>query len=555
MQRIDAHLIDDLSGLMRLGNEGKIFLFLGCAIALFAALHLARRCFRALVAGASPDAAAGRHPGDALSGGIAAATLEALESRLRAVGIAETLIPARLRDAAGVLAGLRAGLAGARPGLLALIDSGDFPAASAALKQDCDLMLGREDRDPDEVKAAAEICAAAAAIDHLNLDFQAAAEKYAAAAQLVAGPQERRSSGGAEWRYRMAQAQALVDDGAARGVGEVLLAAIETYDRALDTVARGETPLAWAATHFHLGGALLASGVGDNAICRVEAAVASYHLALEEWTQDATPFDWARTQHNLGDALQQLAEMQNGIERLGPAADAYRAALREWTRSAAPELFALAQGDLGDVLAVIGAQTGDETLLREAISAYQAALGELRRELAPEEWARMQKNLGSALEALAEHEFCDRKYRRDQLIQAVEAFESALEAQTPDSAPVEFAATSVNLGDALLALGEGEWAENPSYGADLLRRAAAAYRAALATPGGRAPVDNAKIKINLAYALGLLWNGMRDRQMLKEALAMLDGAISMLKGTQESQHVADAERARDQIVATLAQAA
>ena len=106
-----------------------------------------------------------------------------------------------------------------------------------------------------------------------------------------------------------------------------------------------------------------------------------------------------------------------------------------------------------------------------------------------------------------------------------------------------------------MALGEGEAAENPAYGEDLLRRAAAAYRAALSTADGRAPVDAAKIKINLAYALGLLWNGTRNRQMLNEALAMLDGAITAIKGTSERQHVADAERARERILAALAQAA
>ena len=352
----------------------------------------------------------------------------------------------------------------------------------------------------------------------------------------------------------MAQGRALADDGAEGGHGESFLGAIECYDRALDAVSRDESPFAWAATQFHRADALLASGVNDNEASRVEEAVSSYQLALQEWTHDAAPFEWARTQHNLGDALQRLAEMEDGVERLRPAADAYRAALREWTKRAAPDLFALAQGNLGDALAVMGARTGDEAMLREAIGSYRAALGELRRELAPQEWARMQNNLGNALEALSEHEFSERKYGRDQLRQAVEAFESALEGQTPEGSPAEFAATSVNLGDALLALGEGEVADNPAYGHDLLQRAAAAYRAALSTVDARAPVNAAKIKINLAYALGLLWNGTRNRQMLDEALAMLDGAIATIKGTPERQHVADAERARERILAALARA-
>ena len=138
--------------------------------------------------------------------------------------------------------------------------------------------------------------------------------------------------------------------------------------------------------------------------------------------------------------------------------------------------------------------------------------------------------------------------------QAVEAFQSALEEQTPERSPAEFAATSVNLGDVLFGAWRRRSRANPAYGHDLLSRAAAAYRAALAAADGRAPVDIAKIKINLAYALGLLWNGTRNRQMLSEALAMLDAAIAAIRGTHEDQHVADAERAREKILAALAQA-
>ncbi len=492
--------------------------------------------------------------------GVTADSLRAVESRCREAGVAEAHIPAHVQDAARSLAELRRRLLDVHPEALELVDRGDFEAAAAKLKLDCELRLAPVGgaRAPEDASRDAELCAAAAAIDQLNLDHRGAAEKYAAAADLVSNAAEAAgtppASAGAAWRFRMAQGRALVDDGARSGQGDSLIGAIESYDRALDAVSRAQSPLAWARTQFHRADALVASGVNDNVASRIEEAVGTYQLALEEWTHDAAPFEWARAQHNLGDALQRLAEMEDGIERLRPAAEAYRAALKAWTRRAAPDLFAMAQGNLGDALAVMGAHTGDEAMLREAICAYRAALGELRRDLAPQEWARMQNNLGNALEALSEREFCERKYKSDQLRQAVEAFQSALEAQTPEASPAEFAATNVNLGDALLTLGEGEAAENPAYGHDLLRRAAAAYRAALAASDGRAPIEAAKIKINLAYALGLLWNGTRNRQMLNEALAMLDGAIAAITETEEHEHVADAERARERILAALAQA-
>ncbi len=555
MQTMDAHLINEFSGLMLLADDGKLVAFLGAAVALFAAFRVARPLFRRLPMG---DAANGTNSGAADDpSGVTPVALRAIEARLREAGVAEAHIPLRVRDAAGALSQLRQRLEDVCPPALALVDRGDFEAAAAALREDCELRLAPIDgeRDPDEARNDAEIYAAAAAIDHLQLDYRGAADKYAAAARLVAAAGALQESAGAAWRFRMAQARALVDNGAAMGCGESLIGAIESYGLALEAVSRAESPFAWAATQFDRADALLASGVNDYEASRVEQAVASYQLALEEWTHDAAPFDWARTQHNLGDALQQLAEMEDCVDRLRPAVDAYRAALSEWTRRAVPDLFAMAQGNLGDALAVMGARTGDEAMLREAICAYRAALGELRRDIAPEEWARMQNNLGNALEALSEHEFCERKYSLEQLRHAVEAFESALEGQTAEDAPAEFAATNVNLGDALLALGEGEAADNPAYGHDLLRRAVSAYKAALATVDGHAPLDAAKIKINLAYALGLLWNGTRDRQMLNEALAMVDGAIATIKGTPERHHVADAERAREKILAALAQAA
>jgi tetratricopeptide (TPR) repeat protein len=280
---------------MLLANYGKLFAFLGCAVALFGVFHLARPLFRRLPMGVSPDekGGAGADPS-----GVGAASLQAVESRLREAGVAEAHIPARLRDAAASLSELRERLESVQSEALALIDRGDFEAATAALKQDCELSLAPidVDRDPGDARKDAELHAAAAAIDQLNLDYRAAADKYAAAAHLVRGVGEPRTSAGAEWRFCMAQARALADDGAQRGHGESFLGAIESYDRALDAVSRNESPFAWAATQFHRADALLASGVNDNEASRVEEAVSSYQLALEEWTHDAAPFEWARTQ-------------------------------------------------------------------------------------------------------------------------------------------------------------------------------------------------------------------------------------------------------------------
>ena len=244
-------------------------------------------------------------------------------TRLREAGVDEAHIPAHVRDAAQSLSELRTRLLDVHPEALELVDRGDFEAAAATLKQDCELRLAPIDgmRAPDEACRDAELYAAAAAIDQLNLDHRGAAKKYAAAARLVSNAAEivgaPPASAGAAWRFRMAQGRALVEDGARSGQGDSLVGAIESYDRALDAVSRAQSPFAWAQTQFHRADALLAAGVNDNEPCRVEEAVGSYQLALEEWTHNSRALEWARAQHNLGDALQRLAEMEDGVERLG----------------------------------------------------------------------------------------------------------------------------------------------------------------------------------------------------------------------------------------------
>ncbi len=556
---LNKDLLNGMSQHMLSGGDEKFLILLGCgALALFAGLRVARSVFTA----PRPARAAYEDHGlrgamDEDASAVTAESLRSVESRLREADLPGAEIELRLQDATVVLARLRRRLSVAAPDALALVDRGDFEAASTLLKQRRQQALapGEAPGDQGDIRQEAEIYADAALIDHLSLDYRGAAEAFAAAAALAAKLGGEASNSYDEWRFRMEQAHALVGDGRQTGDSESFANAIETYDRALTLVSRAQAPFVWAATQFHRGDALLASGVNDNLRGRVEEAVDSYRAALEEWTPRSSPFDWARTQHNLGDALQRLAEMESGIERLQPATEAYRAALQEWTREAAPSLFAMAQGSLGDALATLGARSGDKKKLREAIAAYRAALSETRREFAPEQWALMQNSLGNALEALAEQEFREQLYGPEQLRQAIEAFESALEVRTAETSPTEFASTSVSLGDALLALGEHESVENPAYGADLLQRAAAAYRGALASSAGRAPVDLAKIEINLAYALGLTWNLTRDRRMLDEALTLLDAAILVIKETDEQKHIGDAEQARRTILDALQHAA
>src|SRR5882672_12132236 len=94
---------------------------------------------------------------------------------------------------------------------------------------------------------------------------------------------------------------------------------------------------------------------------------------------------------------------------------------------------------------------GDNPALVNAIAAYQAAMEEQTRAQAPLHWARTQLNLANAFYLLGE-----RESGKDRLEEAVAAYRLALQEMTRERMPFDWAATQTNLGVALAALGERE---------------------------------------------------------------------------------------------------
>ena len=78
------------------------------------------------------------------------------------------------------------------------------------------------------------------------------------------------------------------------------------------------------------------------------------------------------------------------------------------------------------------------------MAAFRLALQELTRERVPLEWARTQMNLGNALVRLGEREAGTAR-----LEEAVAAFRLALEEMTRERVPLDWAMTQMNLGIAL----------------------------------------------------------------------------------------------------------
>jgi tetratricopeptide (TPR) repeat protein len=164
---------------------------------------------------------------------------------------------------------------------------------------------------------------------------------------------------------------------------------------------------------------------------------------------------------------------------------------------------------------IIGEQTGSNDDLLKAVAAYRQTLKELPRERAPLEWAITQNNLGNALSRLGERESGTAK-----LEQAVAAYHEALKEFTHERTPLDWAMTQNNLGNALSRLGERE------SGTATLEQAITPYREALKEfTRERVPLDWAMTQDNLGGALSRLGERESDAARLKQAVAAFHEAL------------------------------
>ena len=154
-------------------------------------------------------------------------------------------------------------------------------------------------------------------------------------------------------------------------------------------------------------------------------------------------------------------------------------------------------------------EAGDVIGFVTAADAYQAALGGLSREQKPLVWAAVESNLGDALLALGEGR--DDAARLDD---AVNAYRAALQELTRERSPVDWAATENNLGEALWKLGQQQ-----SDPADLVA-AVAALQAALTV---RTP---ARTPAAWAASENILGNALRSLGEREEAPDHLVAAVA-----------------------------
>ena len=168
-----------------------------------------------------------------------------------------------------------------------------------------------------------------------------------------------------------------------------------------------------------------------------------------------------------------------------------------------------------DVLQAHGKEFGDNPALRSAIKLYEAAADLRPRHIAPLAWAATQNNLGNALRSLGA-----RESGTERLEEAVAAYRAALEERTRERVPLDWAGTQNNLGNALATLGARE------SGTERLEEAVVAYRAALEEhTRERVPLDWAGTQNNLGNALQSLGARESGTERLEEAVTAYRAAL------------------------------
>jgi tetratricopeptide (TPR) repeat protein len=470
--------------------------------------------------------------------GVPVAPLRAILLKLGEAGVSDEDLPRRLDAMADEILRLRDEIAQDKQGpqelasfaqqAQTLIDQGDIAGASKVLAE------GRASAHKLREQSSryeANFLAQEARVDHLQISYKSAAEKYQEAASLIAGFDPHR-----QWQLLLDRAGELYSQGDQFGDNEALMQAIAAdrdavsranrdgaprdwaraqnslglallsvgrrdtdnthlegavtaFRAALEERTRERMPLLWAQTQSNLGGALWRLGERDQDTARFEEAVAAYRAALQEQTRERVPLQWAWTQNRLGLVLKDLALREDGTARIGEAIAAFRAALQEITRERLPLQWARIQTNLGIGLGVLGARENDTAHLEEAIATFRAALEVQARDRVPLDWAMTQNFLGVALSRLGR-----RENDMAHLEEAVGAYHNALQEYTSERSAFQWALTQNNLGDTLRTLGERE------TGTAHFEQAIAAYNAALSAN----PSFSETIRVSLAQAEALL---------------------------------------------------
>jgi len=222
--------------------------------------------------------------------------------------------------------------------------------------------------------------------------------------------------------------------------------AMACHEAALQVYTFERYPLQYAKTYSQLGIICQHYGVATGQQESIERAISCYKSALWVYNRDRFPEQWTMLQTYMGCAYayRSKGKVHDNIEY---AIYCHEMALRVVPRTLFPTIWATAQIHLGDAYRQynVGDHPGS---LKRAMVCYRAALSVFTQKDFPREWAAIHTKLGfiyqySRAEELDPHMNVDTNLRC-----AIVCYEGALtEVYTPESFPVEHAATLVSLGN------------------------------------------------------------------------------------------------------------
>lgn len=217
----------------------------------------------------------------------------------------------------------------------------------------------------------------------------------------------------------------------------------------------------------------------------------------------------------LGDKDIALGQFHRGRDRL----DHSVRVLKETLNMLGPNRQDLApiQSDLCYTLRVLGEHASGTDLLHKAIAFGREALEYQSRERDPSDWARTMERLADALLCLGE-----REPEVNNLIEAAALYEQGLSALSPEKDPLGWASIQNSLGNAFAALGE----RRP--GTKDLQKSIQAYYAAL-TKYDRItfPFKWGMVEHNLGSTLFTLGTRQKNNRNLQKAVCALRSALEV----------------------------
>jgi tetratricopeptide (TPR) repeat protein len=238
--------------------------------------------------------------------------------------------------------------------------------------------------------------------------------------------------------------------------------AIARYNQAIDLLDEMAHPYIYAMLHSNVGAAYSDLAVRQDPLANLQRSIQSYETALQYRPAAADPRRYAATQNNLGTAFWNLGQHESLVFNLQRAIRAYTEALKIYDPEAEPLHYAMIQNNLGTAywnLAQCDLDSDDpndqldampEDLLRLAIGAYRVALIYRTEDVAPAAHAATQNNLGTAYWHLANQPSTHPTEIQGYVLQAIAAYEAALNTARSINAPLSFdlSATHNNLASA-----------------------------------------------------------------------------------------------------------